>query len=120
MDNLVEYGDILKGESKTKEILELINRINEGKYNDALMPNELAGVIISIGELYSGQLKQNKNVASVEDFENIILDCDDYPTKYVKHKNLSAALKIVKETNAAARLSYEERYKENNGLSKAA
>ena len=75
---------------------------------------------ISIGELYSGQLKQNKNVPFVDDFENLIPDFD-YETKYFKHEKLSAALKIVKEANTAACLLYEERYKENGeGFSKAA
>ena len=32
MDNSLIYGDVLKGDSKTKEILEQINRINEAKH----------------------------------------------------------------------------------------
>ena len=120
MSTLFVYGDVLKGESKTKESLEKTIRINEAKHNNSLMPNELAGAIIPIGELYSGQLKQNKAKASVEEFENFIPDFD-YETKYLKHEKLSAALKIVKETNSAAIVSYEERYKENEAsLSKAA
>ena len=112
MENSFEFDDELKGESKTKDILTRINRINDAKYNDALLPAELAGIIISIGEIYSKQLEQNKNKFLNEDFENLIPDFN-YQTKYFKHEKLGAALKMVCEANAAALITYEERYKGN-------
>ena len=112
MENSFEFSDLLKGESKTKEILTKINRINEAKYSNALLQNELAGVIISIGEIYSKQLERNTNKASSNDFENLIPDFD-YKTKYFEHKKLGAALTIVREENAAALVSYNERYNGN-------
>ena len=120
MENSFEFSDVLKGESKTKQILMEVNRINEAKHNNALLSNELAGVIISIGEIYSNQLKNNTNKTPNEDFENLIPDFD-YETKYFKHEKLSSALKIVREANTASIFSYEERYKENeSGFVKAA
>lgn len=119
MDNSFESSDILKGESKTNDSLTNLNRINTAKYNDALLPSELAGNIITIGEIYSKQLEKNVNKSSVEDFENLIPDFD-YETKHFKHKKMSEALKIVHETNAASIVTYKERYKENEtGFAKA-
>ena len=120
MDNSLESSYILQGESKTKDILTNINRINSAKYNDALLPSELASNIITIGEIFSKQLENNVNKSSVGDFENLIPSFD-YETKYYKYQKMPEALKIVHETNAAAILSYEERYKENEtGFAKAA
>lgn len=104
-----------KTESKTKDILRAINRINDAKYNGALLPNELASTIIYIGELYSNQLKNNTNKYSSEDFENLVPNFD-YKTKYYQHQKLAAANNIVRETNSAALIYYEERYKENNNV----
>lgn len=85
-------------------IFDMLNRINEGKKNGSLRPNELAKTLVLVGDLGANKIKQGKmDEDSIEAFEATFpkINYFDYNHKGIEqaYKTAMESIDIAKENN---------------------
>ena len=82
------------------KVFEALNRFEEAKKTGVLGPKELSDLLISIGTIYSNQIKNgNVNANDIEEFEAFLPKTNMFT---INHKDLDVAYTTIVQGNAAA------------------
>ena len=87
-------------------VFESLNRFEEAKKTGVLGPKELSDLLISIGTIYSNQVK-NGNVNGIEDFEAFLPKTNMFT---INHQDLDVAYTTIVQGNAAALYDRKNRF----------
>lgn len=87
-------------------VFESFNRFEEAKKTGVLGPKEFSDLLISIGTIYSNQIK-NGNVTGIEDFEALLPKTNMFSND---HQDLDVAYTTIVQGNAAALYDRQNRF----------